>query len=68
MKQVKRKIIEIAEDLCDSGGMCIPTCPEQAIQIVVTAEGKNARLVEEFYGDRPGACMSWFLSSRSNNH
>jgi len=57
MKQVIRKLIEIAEDLCDGGGMCIPRCPDQAIQMVATAEGKNARWVKEFYCYRRGACL-----------
>jgi len=57
MKKVKRKIIEIAEDLCDGCGMCIPSCPEQAIQLVTTREGKKARLVKEFYCDGLGACL-----------
>lgn len=57
MQKVKRRIIEIAEDLCDGCGMCIPTCPEQAIQLVTTPAGKKARLVKEFYCDGLGACL-----------
>jgi Na+-translocating ferredoxin:NAD+ oxidoreductase RNF subunit RnfB len=66
MKQVTRKIIEIAEDLCDGGGMYIPRCPEQAIQMVATSEGKKIRLVKEFCCYRRGACLG-SLFSRSNN-
>jgi len=57
MKKVKRKIIRIDEDLCDGCGICIPSCPEQAIQIVDTPDGKKARLVKEFYCDGLGACL-----------
>ncbi|MBN1456081.1 MAG: 4Fe-4S dicluster domain-containing protein [Methanomicrobia archaeon] len=57
MKKVKRKIINIDEDLCDGCGICIPSCPEQAIQVVETPNGKKARLVKEFYCDGLGACL-----------
>lgn len=50
---VKRKIVKIDEELCDGCGLCIPECPERAIQIV---DGK-ARLVKEFYCDGLGACL-----------
>lgn len=50
---MKRRIIEIDEEKCDGCGLCIPACPEQAIQII---EGK-ARLVKEFYCDGLGACL-----------
>ena len=55
--KVKRKIIEIDEALCDGCGNCIPSCPEQAIQVVDTPEGKKARLVKELYCDGLGACL-----------
>lgn len=55
--KVKRKIIEIDEALCDGCGGCIPSCPEQAIQVVDTPEGKKARLVKELYCDGLGACL-----------
>lgn len=48
-----RKIIKIDEEKCDGCGLCIPGCPEQAIQIV----GGKARLVEERYCDGLGACL-----------
>ncbi len=50
---VKRKIIEIDEELCDGCGQCVPACAEGAIEI---ADGK-ARLVAERYCDGLGACM-----------
>jgi NAD-dependent dihydropyrimidine dehydrogenase PreA subunit len=48
-----RKIIEIDEDKCDGCGLCIPACPEGAIQMI---DGK-ARLVKDFYCDGLGACL-----------
>ena len=51
--KVKRKIIEIDEDLCDGCGQCVPSCAEGAIEII---EGK-ARLVKEIYCDGLGACL-----------
>lgn len=57
MREIKRKIIKINEELCNGCGNCIPSCPEQAIQIVDTPEGKKARLVREFYCDGLGACL-----------
>ncbi len=52
-KLVKRKIIEIDEEKCDGCGLCIPDCPEGALQII---DGK-ARLVSEIYCDGLGACI-----------
>ncbi len=57
MKKVKRKIIKIDEELCNGCGLCIPSCPEQALQIVDTPKGPKARLVKEFYCDGLGACL-----------
>lgn len=51
--KVKRKIIEIDEELCDGCGLCIPSCQEGALQIV---DGK-ARLVSESICDGLGACI-----------
>ena len=48
-----RKIIEINEDKCDGCGLCIPGCPEGALQLI---EGK-ARLVSDIYCDGLGACL-----------
>ena len=48
-----RKIIEIDEEKCDGCELCIPSCPEGAIQMV---DGK-AKLVKDFYCDGLGACL-----------
>ncbi len=50
---VKRKIIKIDEAKCDGCGLCIPNCPEGALQII---DGK-ARLVNEVFCDGLGACI-----------
>ena len=49
----KRKIVKIDEERCTGCGLCIPDCPEGALQII---EGK-ARLVKEIYCDGLGACL-----------
>ncbi|NVM04908.1 MAG: 4Fe-4S dicluster domain-containing protein [Candidatus Helarchaeota archaeon] len=54
---VKRKIIKIDDNLCIGCGDCIPSCPEQALQIVDTPEGKKARIVKDLYCDGLGACL-----------
>jgi NAD-dependent dihydropyrimidine dehydrogenase PreA subunit len=51
--KVKRKIVEMDDELCDGCGQCVPACAEGAIQII---EGK-ARLVAEKYCDGLGACL-----------
>ena len=51
--RVKRRIIQIDDELCDGCGQCVPSCAEGAIQII---DGK-ARLVEEKYCDGLGACL-----------
>jgi ferredoxin len=51
--KVRRKIIEIDEQLCDGCGLCVPSCAEGAIQVV---DGK-ARLVAEKFCDGLGACL-----------
>jgi len=51
--KVRRKIIEINEELCNGCGQCVPSCAEGAIQII---DGK-ARLVAEKYCDGLGACL-----------
>ncbi|OFZ20809.1 MAG: 4Fe-4S ferredoxin [Bdellovibrionales bacterium GWB1_55_8] len=48
-----RKIIHIDEVKCDGCELCIPNCPEGAIQII---EGK-ARLVSDMFCDGLGACL-----------
>lgn len=49
----KRKIIEIDEDKCNGCGLCIPDCPEGALQVI---DGK-ARLVSDLFCDGLGACI-----------
>ncbi len=50
---IKRKIIKIDENKCNGCGLCIPACPEGALQMV---NGK-ARLVSDKYCDGLGACL-----------
>lgn len=50
---MKRKIIEIDEEKCTGCGLCIPNCPEGALQII---DGK-ARLVSDLFCDGLGACI-----------
>ncbi len=49
----KRKIIEIDEIKCTGCGLCIPNCPEGAIQVI---DGK-ACLVSDSFCDGLGACL-----------
>lgn len=48
-----RPIIKIDENLCNGCGLCIPDCPEGALQVI---DGK-ARLVSDLFCDGLGACM-----------
>jgi len=50
---MKRKIIEINDDLCNGCGNCIPNCAEGALQII---DGK-ARLISDLFCDGLGACI-----------
>ena len=50
---MKRKIIEIDERKCNGCGVCIPACPEGAIQLI---DGK-ARLLSDLFCDGLGACL-----------
>lgn len=50
---MKRNIIVIDEQKCTGCGLCIPNCPEGAIQII---SGK-ARLVSDLMCDGLGACL-----------
>ncbi len=52
---VKRKIIKIDEEKCDGCGLCIPNCPEGAMQII---DGK-ARLISDLFCDGLGACIKY---------
>jgi len=49
--KVKRKIIEIDEELCDGCGNCVTSCAEGALQII---NGK-ARVVKDQFCDGLGA-------------
>jgi len=53
MAKLTRKIIKIDEEKCDGCGLCIPSCPEGALQIV---DGK-AKLMKESFCDGLGACL-----------
>lgn len=50
---MKRKIIKIDENLCNGCGVCIPDCPEGALQVI---DGK-ARLISDLFCDGLGACI-----------
>ena len=50
---MKRKIVNINENLCNGCGECIPKCVEGALQIV---NGK-AKIIKETYCDGLGACL-----------
>jgi NAD-dependent dihydropyrimidine dehydrogenase PreA subunit len=50
---MKRKVIHIDDDKCTGCGVCIPGCPEGAIQMI---DGK-ARLVSDLFCDGLGACL-----------
>jgi len=52
-KKMKRQIIEIDEKKCTGCGVCVPGCPEGALQII---DGK-ARLVSDLFCDGLGACL-----------
>ncbi len=50
---MKRKIITIDQEKCTGCGLCIPNCPEGAIQMI---DGK-ARLLGDLFCDGLGACL-----------
>ena len=50
---MKRNIIKIDNDKCTGCGLCIPNCPEGAIQLI---DGK-ARLISDLFCDGLGACL-----------
>lgn len=51
--KVKRKIIQIDEELCDGCGLCVPSCAEGSLKIV---DGK-ARIIADKLCDGLGACL-----------
>jgi ferredoxin len=50
---MKRKIIHIDHQLCNGCGLCLPNCPEGALQLI---DGK-ARLISDLFCDGLGACI-----------
>lgn len=50
---MEREIIQINEEKCTGCGLCIPGCPEGAIQLI---DGK-ARLISDLFCDGLGACL-----------
>ncbi len=48
-----RDIILIDEEKCNGCGLCVPNCPEGAIQII----DEKARLVSDLFCDGLGACL-----------
>ena len=50
---MKRTIIKINEEKCNGCGLCIPNCPEGALQII---DGK-ARMISDLFCDGLGACI-----------
>jgi ferredoxin len=50
---MKREIIKIDQEKCNGCGLCVPNCPEGAIQMI---DGK-ARLISDLFCDGLGACI-----------
>lgn len=50
---MEREIIKIDEEKCTGCGLCVPGCPEGALQII---DGK-ARLISDLFCDGLGACI-----------
>ena len=60
---MKRKIVNINENLCNGCGNCIPKCAEGALQIV---NGK-AKIIKDTYCDGLRR-LPRTMPTRSNNH
>lgn len=52
---MKRKIVKIDEEKCNGCGLCIPNCPEGALQII----DEKARLISDLFCDGLGACIGY---------
>ncbi|UCH90276.1 MAG: 4Fe-4S binding protein [Thermoplasmata archaeon] len=50
---MKRKIIKIDDETCTGCGVCIPNCPEGALQLI----DDKARLISDLFCDGLGACI-----------
>ena len=50
---MKRDVITINEEKCNGCGLCIPNCPEGALQII----NEKARVVSDLFCDGLGACI-----------
>lgn len=50
-----RSIIKIDDEKCNGCGLCIPNCPEGALQVI---DGK-ARLISDLFCDGLGACLGY---------
>jgi ferredoxin len=50
---MKRSIITIDQEKCTGCGLCIPNCPEGALQII----DNKARLISDLFCDGLGACL-----------
>ncbi len=50
---VVREIIKIDEEKCTGCGICIPNCPEGALQII----DEKARMISDLFCDGLGACI-----------
>jgi ferredoxin len=53
INKMKRQIIKIDDEKCTGCGLCIPNCPEGALQII----DRKARLVCDLFCDGLGACI-----------
>ena len=51
----RRKIITIDEHKCNGCALCMPNCPEGAIQII----DQKARLISDLFCDGLGACIGY---------